>query len=66
MLGSSDRFKGSTTTIANPGRWSLGACAPRLSSYDRQGQAGFGMGATTTTRRRIVLVVSGRSMVNGL
>ena len=52
-------------TIATLERWSLGACAPRLSSCHRQGKAGFGMGATTTTHRRIVLVVSGRSMVNG-
>jgi hypothetical protein len=44
VLEASDRLKGSTATISDLGRWSLGAHARRLSDCHQQCQADSGMG----------------------
>jgi hypothetical protein len=53
VLKSSDRFKGSTTTILALGRWSLGARVQKLLDCHQQCQADSDMEATTTTHRRL-------------
>lgn len=58
MSDSSDRFKGSTTTTAAPGRYSLGVRAQRLLGCHKKGQADSGMGVTTTACQRLVLTTS--------
>ena len=55
MLGTSDRFKGSTTTTTAPEHWSLEARARRLPGYGQQGQVEYGTGAAAATHRRLVL-----------